>query len=190
MTSEQRWNNWRVAPYTRLQFIDAQLDAFWRNGRPDMGAVLRQRLDARNLRRRRDFVVGYDFVTNWGVLTPTLRAEYTRAFNSNLTQGLSYADTPGVNYAFTVAGLGPNTLSGALGLAAHSRTGAAALFRISILDRWLIRPVAGTARHPQFSLLGAVSANVWIAAGARNRATGPWRYALIHGSRGGAGRQK
>jgi len=56
-------------------------------------------------------------------VTPTLRAEYSRAFDTNLTQALTYADTPSVDYAFALAGLGQNTVSGTLGLQARYANG-------------------------------------------------------------------
>jgi len=122
ITSEQRWNNWRFAPYMGLQFIDAELGAFTETGdrtwalsyanasMPEISSVV-------------GLHVGYEFATSWGVLSPTLRGEYMRAFDSNAAQVLTYADTPGVGYALTVPGLGANTFSGTLGVAAHCKNG-------------------------------------------------------------------
>ena len=120
--SEQRWNNWRFAPYTRLQFIDAQLGAFTETG-DRTWALSYANASMREISGVVGFHVGYDFATSWGVLSPTLRGEYMRAFVSDLGQALTYANTPGVSYAFSVPGLGPNTVSGTLGVVAHYGNG-------------------------------------------------------------------
>ena len=122
MTTEQRWDNWRFAPYTRVQFIDAQLNAFVETGDPTW-ALSYANAATPEISGVLGFHVDYNLATDWCVLTPTLRVEYARAFDSNLTQALSYADTPGENYAFTFAELGPNTFSGTLGFAARYQNG-------------------------------------------------------------------
>ena len=124
-TSEQQWYNWRFAPYTRLQFIDAQLDAFSETGDPTW-ALFYANASMHEISGVVGFNASYNFPTSWGALSPTLRAEYTRAFDSNLKQALNYADTPGFNYAFSVPGSGPNTFSGALGLTTRFTAGASA----------------------------------------------------------------
>ncbi len=124
-TSEQRWDNWRFALHTRLQFIDAQLDAFSETGDPTW-ALSYANASMHEISGVVGLSTSYNFPTSWGALSPTFRAEYTRAFDYNLKQGLSYADTPGINYAFSVPGLGPNTFSGALGLTARYTAGASA----------------------------------------------------------------
>ena len=125
LTDEQKWDNWRVAPYTRLEFIDATLNPFTEQGDPTWALSY-----ASASMEEISGVVGirgaYDFQMAWGVLSPTLRVEYAHAFNNTLTQVLTYADTPGVNYSFAVAGLGENTVSGALGLAARYANGVTA----------------------------------------------------------------
>jgi len=125
LTSEQKWDQWRVAPYTRVEFIDATLNPFTEQGDPTWALSY-----ASASMQEISGVVGirgaYDFETAWGVLSPTLRVEYAHAFNNTLNQVLTYADTPGVNYSFAVAGLGQNTVSGAIGLAARYANGVVA----------------------------------------------------------------
>ena len=122
LTTEQKWDQWRVAPYTRLEFIDAMLNPFTEQGDPTWALSY-----ASASMEEISGVVGvrgaYDLDMAWGVLSPTLRVEYAHAFNNTLTQVLTYADTPGVNYSFAVAGLGQNTVSGALGLTARYANG-------------------------------------------------------------------
>ena len=94
--------------------------------RPVVQQFAQERVGASEISGVGGFRVAYDFDTGWGVLSPTLRAEYSHAFNSDLTQVLSYADTPGVDYSFALAGLGQNTATGGLGLAARAKGGVAA----------------------------------------------------------------
>jgi uncharacterized protein YhjY with autotransporter beta-barrel domain len=125
VTSEQKWDNWRVAPYTRLQFIDATLNPFTEQGDPTWALSY-----ASASMQEISGVVGlrgaYNFEMGWGILSPTLRVEYAHAFNNTLTQVLTYADTPDVNYSFAVAGLGENTVSGSIGLSARYKNGVTA----------------------------------------------------------------
>ncbi len=87
MTNEQRWDNWRFAPYTRLQFIDAQLDAFVETGDPTW-ALSYANTSMPEFSGVVGFHVGYDFLTDWGILTSTLRAEYMRAFEFKSDPGV------------------------------------------------------------------------------------------------------
>ncbi len=124
-TSEQKWDSWRFAPYARAEFIDATLDPYTEQGDPTW-ALSYARAAMHELSSVAGFRVAYDFDMGWGTLSPTLRAEYSHAFDSDMTQVLSYADTPGVNYSFALAALGENTASGALGLIARSKSGLSA----------------------------------------------------------------
>lgn len=125
LTSEQKWDHWRLAPYARAQFIDATLNPYTEQGDPTW-ALSYARTNMREISGVGGLRVAYDFDMGWGILSPTLRAEYTHAFSTDLTQVLSYADTPGVDYSFALAGLGENTATGALGLAARAKNGVGA----------------------------------------------------------------
>jgi uncharacterized protein YhjY with autotransporter beta-barrel domain len=125
LTSEQKWDAFRFAPYTRLQFIDATLDAFTEQGDP-VWALSYASANMHEISGVVGMRVSYDFDMGWGLLSPTLRAEYSRAFDTNLTQSLAYANTPNVDYAFGLAGLGQNTVSGNVGLQARYANGVTA----------------------------------------------------------------
>jgi uncharacterized protein YhjY with autotransporter beta-barrel domain len=125
LTSEQKWDAFRFAPYTRLQFIDATLDAFTEQGDP-VWALAYASANMHEISGVVGMRVSYDFDMGWGLLSPTLRAEYSRAFDSNLTQSLAYANTPNVDYAFGLAGIGQNTVSGNVGLQARYANGVTA----------------------------------------------------------------
>ena len=125
LTDEQKWDNWRFAPYTRLEFVDAMLNPFTEQGDPTW-ALSYTGASMQEISGVAGFRAAYDFGVGWGTLSPAVRIEYAHAFNNTLTQVLTYADTPGVNYSFAVTGLGENTVSGALGLALRYNSGVTA----------------------------------------------------------------
>jgi large repetitive protein len=108
-----------------LQFIDATLDAFTEQGDP-VWALSYASANMHEISGVVGMRVSYDFDMGWGLLSPTLRAEYSRAFDTNLTQSLAYANTPNVDYAFGLAGIGQNTVSGNVGLQARYANGVTA----------------------------------------------------------------
>ncbi|WP_177248197.1 autotransporter outer membrane beta-barrel domain-containing protein [Bradyrhizobium sp. Ghvi] len=63
----------------------------------------------------------YPILQNWGVLTPTTRAEWRHAFDGGYVQGLNYVDLVGLSSNYTVSGTSTarDTLTGGLGLRAE-----------------------------------------------------------------------
>jgi hypothetical protein len=62
--------------------------------------------------------IGYTFVEEWGLLTPTMRFEYLHAFGGNYSQGLGYTDPGAIAYDLTGNLLVQNQATAALGLKA------------------------------------------------------------------------
>ena len=148
LTSEQKWDALHLAPYARMQFIDATLGAYTEQGDPTWAlsyasASMQEVSGVLGIRG------SYDIGMSWGVLSPTVRLEYAHAFNTSLTQVLTYADTPATNYSFPVAGLGQNTGTATVGLVACYPNGVTANLEFQYSD-------AGAEGHAQ-GLRGALN---------------------------------
>ena len=122
LTSEQKWQGLKFAPFVRLSAIQAKLDAYSEIGDPNW-ALSYDQARARSLDATAGVRLGYDLPMWWGVLTPSARLQYQRLITGAATQAMSYTIDPTAVYAMTVAGQGSWMIQGAIGVQARIDNG-------------------------------------------------------------------
>ena len=91
LSTEIKLDPWKIAPYLRAEFMTARLDVYSEQGATNQaltfGAISFASTSA---------VLGvrtfYDIATEWGVITPTVRAEYRHALDGGFNQTMYYTD--------------------------------------------------------------------------------------------------
>jgi uncharacterized protein with beta-barrel porin domain len=112
---EWRGNHLLLSPYARLKAVWLTLDAFTETGDPT-GSLLFERQNVSTVTGVLGLRGKYDFVFDWGQISPRFRLEYNHAISDGGTAALSYADWIGgptyfvpayeSSSSFAVVGLG------------------------------------------------------------------------------------
>jgi outer membrane autotransporter protein len=120
---EARYGALRFSPYTRLDFMSAELDGYSEQG--GSAALLSYRPMAfHSVAGTLGLRGSWDIAMEWGVLTPTARAEYRYAFDGSFQQSMYYTDLgPGQTSTLTQAAATRGTVNTNLGLRARSQGG-------------------------------------------------------------------
>ena len=123
LTSEQVFRQMRLAPYTRLDVIHANLRAYSEQGPLDWvltyGSSARTSTSAvLGLRAQYDWLIG-----NGNVISPIMRVEYAHLFGGSLTQSMFYAADPTTQYGLSLSPYAANTFGGSFGLKASGSNG-------------------------------------------------------------------
>ena len=123
---EARYGALRFSPYTRLDFMSAQLDGY--NEQGGSAALLTFRSTAfHSIAGTLGLRGSFDIATEWGVLTPTARAEYRHAFDGSVQQSMYYTDLgPGQASTLTQAAASRGMVNTNIGLRARSHGGVSA----------------------------------------------------------------
>ncbi len=117
--TEIKLDPWKIAPYLRAEFMTASLDGYSEQGPTDQaltfGATSFSSISA---------VLGvrtfYDIATSWGMITPTVRAEYRHALDGGFNQGMFYTDLgPGLSYGLAQSAASRNLVTTAFGVRAR-----------------------------------------------------------------------
>ena len=120
----------RYAPYVRLDFISASLNAYEEQGAADWALVYSKLVVS-----SQGAVLGlrgqYDFAKDWGVLSLTGRAEVRHVLNGYATQRLTYQVDPVSTSALQISGETRNGVTSGIGLKAAGGAGLSGLFEYS-----------------------------------------------------------
>ena len=117
LSSEQKAGKLRYAPYARVDFMKAVLNAYQEQGDADWTlAYNKMNISSTAL------VLGlrgqYDFAMDFGTLSPTLRAEYNYNLSGSAVQNLSYVSDSTSTYALTQSASSRSGMTMAAGLKA------------------------------------------------------------------------
>lgn len=123
LTSEHRFDQLKLAPYTRLDMIHANLKAYTEQGPADWvlsyGDASKTSTSAViGLRAQYDWLIG-----NGNIISPIMRVEYAHLFGGGVTQSLFYATDPSTQYGISLAPSATNTVSGSFGVKATGGNG-------------------------------------------------------------------
>jgi uncharacterized protein YhjY with autotransporter beta-barrel domain len=119
VSTELKYDAWKIAPYLRADFMTASLDTYAEQGATNQaltfGATSFSSTSA---------VVGvrtfYDIATAWGMLTPTLRGEYRHALDGGFNQSMYYTDLgSGLSYGLVQSAATRDLFTTALGVRAR-----------------------------------------------------------------------
>jgi len=117
LSSEQKAGKLKYAPYARVNFMKAVLNAYHEQGDADwVLAYNKMNLSSASLTLG---VRGqYDFAMDFGTLSPTLRAEYNYNFLGSALQNLSYVSDSSTTYALSQSASRRSGMTLAVGLKA------------------------------------------------------------------------
>ena len=123
-SSEQKVGALKFAPYVGVDIISGSLNAYSETGETDLAL----RYDSTPVMAQ-GFILGirgqYDVPMYWGALSPIARLQLRHGISGNVTQSLSYAQYPSMNYVLIIKGMEQDTLSTSLGLRFATKTGSA-----------------------------------------------------------------
>ena len=122
VTSENKWEKWRLAPYLRFDLVHTSFGAYTENGDPEW-ALSYQSTTADSKTLAFGMRVAYDLETGPYRITPSARAEYIRYINGSGSQLLSYANDNSQVYPMVLPGGTNTSLQGSLGLTVQTREG-------------------------------------------------------------------
>jgi uncharacterized protein with beta-barrel porin domain len=119
LSTEIKFDPWKIAPYLRAEFMTASLDAYSEQGPTNQALTFGSTSFAST-----SAVLGvrtfYDIATAWGMLTPTVRAEYRHALDGGFNQAMYYTDLgPGISYGLAESAASRNLFTTALGVRAR-----------------------------------------------------------------------
>ena len=106
-----------ITPVARVQYVKADVDSYEESGASPVNLKVGSQ-DATSLTTNLGASLGYAFSTQYGVLEPTIRAEYVHEFeNDDNGAKIRYASDPTGLSAFNVVTEGPNENYGIVGAA-------------------------------------------------------------------------
>ena len=123
LTSEHRFDQLKLAPYTRIDLIHANLKSYTEQGPADWvltyGDASKTSTSAVvGLRAQYDWLIG-----NGNIISPIMRVEYAHLFGGGVTQSLYYANDPSTQYGISLAPSATNTIAGSFGVKAAGANG-------------------------------------------------------------------
>jgi uncharacterized protein YhjY with autotransporter beta-barrel domain len=119
LSTELKLDPWRVSPYLRAEFMTASLDSYAEQGSTNQALTFGATSfsSASAVLGVRTF---YDIATAWGMITPTVRAEYRHALDGGFNQSMYYTDLgPGISYGMVQSAASRNLFTGAFGVRAR-----------------------------------------------------------------------
>jgi uncharacterized protein YhjY with autotransporter beta-barrel domain len=119
ISTELKLDPWRISPYLRAEFMTASLDSYAEQGSTNQALTFGATsfASASAVLGVRTF---YDIATAWGMITPTVRAEYRHALDGGFNQTMYYTDLgPGITYGLMQSAASRNLFTGALGVRAR-----------------------------------------------------------------------
>lgn len=124
LTTEQKWGQFKFAPYARLEIIQASLDAYSEDGNPDWTLSFKK-AQVRSTDLSAGVKMSYDIPMSWGTLTPVARVQYKKMFTGSMRQVLGYTIDQANEYSFTDNPASSWNVSGSAGLMIKGHNGVA-----------------------------------------------------------------
>ncbi len=107
---------WRITPYARLDLARASLDAYTEDGDP-VTALHYGQQDVDTTTGNLGLTVDYDYVAEFGTVSPQLRLQYQHDFQGDSKVTMNYADLAnGPFYSAAIAGMGQDRFLLGIGL--------------------------------------------------------------------------
>jgi len=117
LSSEQKAGKLRYAPYARVDFMKAVLNAYQEQGDADW-TLAYNKMNISSMALVLGLRGQYDFAMDFGTLSPTLRAEYNYNLSGSAVQNLSYVSDGTSTYALTQSASSRSGMTLATGLKA------------------------------------------------------------------------
>jgi large repetitive protein len=119
LSTEIKFDPWRILPYVRADFMTASLDGYSEQG-PTNQALTFGSTSVSSVSAVLGVRAFYDIGMAWGVLTPTLRAEFRHALDDGFNQTMYYTDLgSSLSYGLAQSADSQNLFTAAIGLRAR-----------------------------------------------------------------------
>jgi outer membrane autotransporter protein len=122
LTQVFKWDAWKLSPYTRLDVVHIDLDAYSETG-SSIWDLSYNELSSTTVSAVLGTRVAYTIPERWGLLIPTARFEYSHALTGAYNQTMSYTGLPGTNYIVSATPVANDLFTGGLGLRAETAGG-------------------------------------------------------------------